>query len=1248
MPDAPLPAVDDPIMLRSLAPSYEEQRHGVYVTALVRALREQDDVRNIALTGAYGTGKSSVLRHLTEMTEFRDRVLELSLSTVGVAQEKPEGESDTNPAAWTTTNLIQKEIVKQILYRDAPEKTRGSRFRRLSRFRWRPEIGIAFGLGALLFAVLWIVGLAAPLMRVLGSDPAPGWFVLANAALLVLLAGIVYAVRWLTHNRVFLDKLSAGPATVSLAATSSSYFDQYMDEIVYYFENSGRDIVIFEDIDRFEDVHIFETLRALNTLLNGSEQVRRRRINLPDRAIDRPRPDVKFIYALRDSVFEKLGDTTGIDTDPDAEATVSEDQAKESDPAAPDQADDEVRRANRTKFFDMVIPIVPFITHRNARDLMLDAMKGTGVSRDLINVAARFVADMRLITDMRNEYDIYASRLLGTPNQMPGLDADRLFALIIYKCVHMADFEAIRFGHSDLDKLHDAWRNIVTDSLADAYDRERTAAKRLAVDGVTDTRAQTLGDRADRVLHALTPNKRYVSNTYIGVDGQQYRGEELRDRELWERIVGDPPPSAIIIVNPNTGPQLSVTRDQLQTLLGQPLDPTEWQQVDRAAELLAQRSAREDIAFLRHHEWGDIHDRPKYRSHSASGKRESFADAAQRILRSRLARALVASGYINDYYALYVSIYYGAHLRPQAINYVVHALDRGISDFYYSLDADDVEAIIGDKGTDIFRDRAAYNIDILDHLLSERPAEAEMIVNQIATLDGEDSKFSEAYLQGGAQRARFIRLLAPLVPQIILSFVSDAPPEILPELVDAALDYTGANIGGPANDWLIIDHYTRFPSITELPSESSGIDLRKHQTIDAIAKLGTQLPDTTLLTEPARNRVRELGAYELNAINVEDLTGQSSLALDAIRFKSKAVYHVVLGRAGEYLDLVAAREGALTIEDADQFISILNEAREAGVDDEHLAQLVHRAATSCHVADITEVPEQVWPVLAATKRMAPSAQNLLAYLDHVGTLDDNVGTLLSGVEAIDSPSPVSDAQATRLAVAILGAAQAIPSPTHRVTLTLSLGIPDPLTPEAVPAESGDLVALMIKHGLLADDEETFNSKIIVDWRTRESALAVSKNAATFLSPTSLPPTDLVNFFRSVKVPAAQKAAVFARLSAFIPGASRDGIRAAATFAVDSNEDLIFAAIDQLRIGGVPDPTIIALLANSTSVSLDELRAELRVLHEPYPSVADRGTTRPLLPDDSAHRRVLDRLKAGSIVSDHKPERGGRRVYLRRA
>src|SRR5690606_19856066 len=158
--------------------------------------------------GAYGTGKSSVLQHLIELDEFKDRVLELSLSTVGAAEERPDGSKQANPAAWTTTNLIQKEIVKQILYRDAPERTRGSRFRRLSRFRvWR-EAGVAMGLGVLVLTILWLSGLAASLLTFLGDDPALGWVVLAGLGLLAILSGVIYAIRWLTHNRVFLEKLS--------------------------------------------------------------------------------------------------------------------------------------------------------------------------------------------------------------------------------------------------------------------------------------------------------------------------------------------------------------------------------------------------------------------------------------------------------------------------------------------------------------------------------------------------------------------------------------------------------------------------------------------------------------------------------------------------------------------------------------------------------------------------------------------------------------------------------------------------------------------------------------------------------------------------------------------------------------------------------------------------------------------------------------------------------------------------------
>ncbi|WP_286216934.1 P-loop NTPase fold protein [Paraoerskovia sediminicola] len=267
-------AVSEPVTLRSLGARYDPQHHGVYVTALQTAIDSEPSMRNIALTGAYGTGKSSVLSQIADL--YEDRVLELSLSTVGPDIDETDRAPGDATASYVKTLRIQKEIVKQILYRDAPARTRGSRFRRIARFQiWR-ELGVGFGVGVVVLGLLFLSGLSKPLVAVATDNTA--LTVLAYLALLLVLASVVVIVRWATHNRVFLEKLSAGPATVSLATTQpTSYFDQYMDEIVYYFEQSGRDIVIFEDIDRFDEAHIFETLRALNTLLNGAEQVRYRR-----------------------------------------------------------------------------------------------------------------------------------------------------------------------------------------------------------------------------------------------------------------------------------------------------------------------------------------------------------------------------------------------------------------------------------------------------------------------------------------------------------------------------------------------------------------------------------------------------------------------------------------------------------------------------------------------------------------------------------------------------------------------------------------------------------------------------------------------------------------------------------------------------------------------------------------------------------------------------------------------------------
>lgn len=579
--------------------------------------------------------------------------------------------------------------------------------------------------------------------------------------------------------------------------------------------------------------------------------------------------------------------------------------------------------------------------------------------------------------------------------------------------------------------------------------------------------------------------------------------------------------------------------------MGHRFDPSEWLKVDRRAQTEERRSAQRDIEFLRHHTWADIYARGEFTFNADDGDDpETFAQATHRILKSRLAIALVASGYINDYFALYVSVFYGEHLRPRALNYIVHVLDRGVADIHAELDGDDVEAIIGDKGTDIFRDRAAYNITVLDHLLANRRAEAAMIVRQVAAWDRTDRDFGQAYIQTGRERVRFVRLLAPLLPETIASIVTDAPEEGLAEVIDAALGYAGSDIGMPETSEfaeLVIENYERFPSITDASRDGSINRLPRKQTIDAIARLGIQLPATAPLNSIARGRVIELGAYVLSAENIANLTAQPSLALDAIRVASEPVFSVALGRATEYLALIAERDGAVTVEDPQTFLPILNHADDAGVDGSHLSRIVEEASVGCRVDLLTDAPASVWPTLAATNRTVPSARNLLDFSATFGVLDGIAGWLLADVKAIEGAEDVSEAERVQLAVAVLNARQAIPSAAHRVALAASLHLPSPLSADSLTPESGEIVGLMIEAGLLSDDEATFASALIADWPTREAAL-----------------------FRSMK-----KAAL-TRLEVLLPEAGPEAIRGVADFAASADADIPLGTIGQLRAGGASD------------------------------------------------------------------------------
>lgn len=445
------------VALKSLAPQYDEAQHKTYLDRLEKAVEEPKN-RNIALSGRYGTGKSSVLDKFEE--KHKDSTLRLVISTLA-----PDTEG------VTLTNRIQKEVLKQLVYSVRPRTLRHSRFSRRGPLPWWRAFGDSALFVGVLGALLALLGIL-PSQVATSADHSGGERAAVWAVMAALLVVVLAVIRMVTYNRFVVSDVSAAGATLSLSAPTNTYFDEYLDEIVYFFDQEPQNFVIFEDLDRYNDPQIFQALRELNTLLN----------NTPKRlqSINKQQNPLRFIYAMRDSLFEKIG----------------EDSAEQG---GGDAARAETVRANRTKFFEVVIPIVPFVSHRTAREHLHQLLHGagiTGIERSLVELVAKHATDMRLLLNMRNEYLVFAERLLDSDKVAPELSASHLFALVAYKNFHLEDFEDITRRSSDLDRLYDYHRALVSTSVAN---REQTKRNLLA----KNARAAAIGPFANRLGRRL-------------------------------------------------------------------------------------------------------------------------------------------------------------------------------------------------------------------------------------------------------------------------------------------------------------------------------------------------------------------------------------------------------------------------------------------------------------------------------------------------------------------------------------------------------------------------------------------------------------------------------------------------------------------------------------------------------------------------------------------------------------------------
>lgn len=332
-------------------------------------------ISNIALTGPYGSGKSSVIKGLIadKNLEEIDCILEISLASF-------ESKRDV------TDQQIELSILQQMIYSCSANKLPNSRFKRIQKPQF-PSLTSAF-------ILLWLVAV---------SIGANFWKEILRLSywsfefLIIFPIGVFALIgTWKLIERIYIATFDISLKKVSLKNlelekndNDNSILNKYLDEILYFFSQTNYTLIVFEDIDRFDSPSVFIKLRELNTLINQNEDINAKR-------------HIQFLYALKDSIFSER---------------------------------------ERTKFFDFIIPIVPVIGLSNSSDLFdrrIARISGLGqkVDKTFIKDLSEFVNDARLVNNTFNEFQIYLEEI----NDL-NLCATSLLAMMIYKNFYGNDFE---------------------------------------------------------------------------------------------------------------------------------------------------------------------------------------------------------------------------------------------------------------------------------------------------------------------------------------------------------------------------------------------------------------------------------------------------------------------------------------------------------------------------------------------------------------------------------------------------------------------------------------------------------------------------------------------------------------------------------------------------------------------------------------------------------------------------------------
>lgn len=647
------------------------------------------EIKNIALTGPFGSGKSSIL--LTLRKKFNNyEYLPISLATLK-ADEEVNPPQKTDKEIEKQNRRIEYSILQQLIYREKTSTVQNSRFKRIIHIDEGTLRKIS--LNAILFFISFLIAFEPKWLRVESICNALNWgdynIIFDSIAILYLLTILYFVVEYFvrSYGNSKLNKLNLKDGVIEIKE-ETSIFNNHLDEILYFFQVTKYNVVIIEDLDRFGSPDIFLKLRELNQLLNESKIVGR---------------NIVFVYAVKDDIF---------------------------------------LNEERTKFFDYITTVIPVINPSNSKDILKAALRDRGLEDNVIKDGdlrdmAFFIQDMRILTNIANEFQQYREKLCTGNNQK--LNLTKLLAMIVYKNYYPKDFAML---HRREGKVYNCIKE-KPNFAKGALDEIELKEKALEEEYQEYLKARHLKEEDLRLLY-LFKLKTYCNDGLrkFVINDQEYSLEKIAaDEYLFNSLISSSSIKYIFTdyYHSNSRNSTNVNLEIIDKAI----------QYKSKIALLKRDEEEFEIKRVKLYKAKlNVH---KYKLSTLIGYyKQGNSETYKKIKLSEMMDVFIRRGFIDEEYYDYISFFYEGMVSLSDRELLL-SIKRDIPK-EYSYHIDKVENFVKELLPYMFETKAILNNDLLDYVSSSNKDYFNLIMNILETDQVPLDFLAQYYLYGNAQK----------------------------------------------------------------------------------------------------------------------------------------------------------------------------------------------------------------------------------------------------------------------------------------------------------------------------------------------------------------------------------------------------------------------------------------------------------------------------------------------------------------